>query len=112
MDPEQQNKLEKDKRSRLIIFLALGLTGALIVGVIVYKAKGGEGGSSDSVSGAAMIPIWVAIFIPLIAIKKKKEKEGQKREPLTEQKKKFLLYALLFIGLMVLATILTLYFKT
>lgn len=110
MDPEQKDKLEKAKRAKLIIFLAFGLIGVLVIGTIVYKAKGGESGGG-SVSGAAMIPIWVAIFVPLMVAKKKKEKEGQKHEPLTERKKKFLLYALLFVGLMVLATFLTIYFK-
>jgi hypothetical protein len=109
---EQHNKEKQLKQKRAFLIIMVGLVILGVLGTILFKFKGGkaDGGGGGS-STAALIPIWVAVFVPLMAAKKKKE--GQQKTDLNNKRgKKFLLYAALFVGLMVLATILTWYFKT
>ena len=67
------NNEEGLKRKNKIIFLVFG--SLLLAGVVAYFIVGNSSGSDgdrDS-SMASMIPIWVAVFIPIMANKKNKQ---------------------------------------
>jgi len=75
--PQHKDRLEKTKRVKLIWLVFIGLlVFGLMVGFYFYE-KFQEGGSSSGVSGSdnnsffPLIPIWVAIFVPILANKKK-----------------------------------------
>ncbi len=97
---QEQQKTPKQKR---IVFIILTI--ALIIGVVVTiiakKTSNASGASEDSDSWSAiyMIPIWVAVFIPIISQKKKNKLQNQAKDPL--QKKQLFL---LIIGMLLLVT--------
>ena len=101
-------KTNKEPLSDLAKKKIMILVGLLIVGiglaVFIYINKSGSGtGKSDSsgASIASFIPIWIAIFIPIIVAQKKNKKELSKN-------RKMLLMAL--VGLTVLLVLGTIIF--
>jgi flagellar basal body-associated protein FliL len=80
----------------LVFILALGFTIALFL-----KKQGidtGSRGDDDGVSFASMIPIWVAVFVPIMASKKKQQKK------LSDKQKRAMYIIIALTGLLVLAT--------
>ncbi len=101
---------EKDKIfvKKMKILLVIGLTAFLLAGIfffIITDKPGHSSGSSDddSTSMAFFIPIWTAIFIPIIAAKRKKE---GKVMTTTKQKK----VLMIILGLTTLLVGLTVFF--
>ncbi|MFC1653252.1 hypothetical protein ACFL1M_00190 [Patescibacteria group bacterium] len=70
---ENKKIISKKKILLIIVSLQVILIGAA---VFLFKKNGGAGGGSSS---GSLVPIWVAVFIPIIATRKKKpsNKEGK-----------------------------------
>ena len=93
--------------SGLQIFLIFGV--GLVAGIVAYtffkNIKGGEDGDTNS-SIASMIPIWVAVFIPIMANKKNKKVSSKMS---SEQRRNFFI---IFFGIaLFVAAIIILFFK-
>ncbi len=59
----------------IVSVLIMSVLIGLIFGLATYLIKGGDSSSSSrATSSAALIPIWVAVFIPIIAARHKKGK--------------------------------------
>lgn len=71
------------------MLLVLGFTLMLVLGTVVFfiKDKSGSGGG-DSSSSSSLLPIWVAIFIPIIIAQNKNKK------PLNPKQQKLITYSL------------------
>lgn len=79
------------KRKKLVAILIGFLVAGFIV-FLVYGKKGSSSGDSDSL--ASMIPIWVAVFVPVLAANKQKKADIK----LSEKQKRIRLYFL--VGIM------------
>lgn len=81
----------------IVLILALGLTIYLVL-----QKTGVDTGSrgDDNNSSFTMIPIWIAVLIPIIAAKKKKNQEKE----LSDKQKRALFIIIALTGLLVLAT--------
>ena len=92
MEPEQV--LEKEQKvGKKIVLLVLGVLMLVVAGIYFFVRSMGSdsGGDSDSISTVSMIPIWTAVFVPIIAARKNDQAE---KEVLNAREKK-LVYALI-----------------
>jgi len=87
------------KLNKILLSATVGLVLLAVVVTMVFwkKGSGNGGGGDDDTSIAPFIPIWVAVFIPLFARRKK--------EPLTGGRKKIVIAALILTALLVLGTL-------
>jgi Ca2+/Na+ antiporter len=109
-----RNKDESLKRKNKITFVIAGFL--ILLGVIVFsftKAGGKDGDISGTIS--SMTPIWIAIFIPFMASKKKKDKAKAKedfdKEITPEQKRISVFMFIALIFLVILGITLLILFK-
>ncbi|PIR07322.1 MAG: hypothetical protein COV55_00265 [Candidatus Komeilibacteria bacterium CG11_big_fil_rev_8_21_14_0_20_36_20] len=96
--PEDKKETPNNQRRRLII-IAAGVI-LLVIGFIVFNEKRIQAGGKTDDSFFPLIPIWIAISIPLL-VQKKKNRENRKKELTALQKaaaKNFLI-VLLLLGL-------------
>lgn len=96
--------------SKTLKYILVGLVTLQVVALagtlIINKNKGESVSSSDSGSSfASMLPIWVAIFVPLFASKKKKK-------PTTEQEKVKMFLLLIGLAVLVLFGMLAFFFTS
>ena len=89
--------------------VVLGLVAAFIAGVIIFTFSQQKPGASDN-SVAVWVPIWLAVMIPIIAAKKK---QGAKctPQPMSGKERRLVYIILVFVGLMVLAAVATIFFN-
>jgi|GEM_PF-986555 hypothetical protein len=98
---------QKKNKKALIILITGAFIFAAIIGFSLFLVIKGRGlanesrGNSNS-SFASMIPIWVAVFIPIMAAKKKK---GQEQKKISLKQKRYLRILVILSVLLVLATI-------
>jgi len=107
-----QNYQPKHKYQKVA---AIILIIAIIIGVAItlfYKKLSGDNidsnNNSDGWATVSMIPIWIAIFIPIITQKKNKLKNGQKESDPLQKKNLFLL--VIAVLLLVIGVFLSAYF--
>ncbi|MBT3413297.1 MAG: hypothetical protein HOJ15_00445 [Candidatus Jacksonbacteria bacterium] len=110
--PSEEKNLEKKEisgKKKGLLILAVGLTVIAVIGTIVFvllNRKGGGGSGDDSGSSiATMIPIWAAVFIPIIASKNKDKNES------SSHKKAILIGAVGLTVLLVLGTVFFVFFR-
>lgn len=89
-----------NKKLFILLFFGVAFLVAFLVGFSVNKDNNSEGGQN-----VALIPIWTAIFVPLLAAKKKTKEE------MTNKDKEFRKLIILFIlGFFMAFGIILLYF--
>ena len=94
--------MENNKKwKKMLLWLAAGLFVLAVALTIYWKKSNGvdSGGDSDDSSFTSLIPIWVAIFIPLIASQSKKKSE------MTEGKRKLMIGLLIGVVVLVIITL-------
>ena len=87
------------QKTRIIFALITGLIFLIVLVTYIFTRSSTEKSSSSGTSPAAFIPIWVAVFIPLLASKKK----GKPKT--TPQQKRLLTMLVILTVLVVIGTI-------
>jgi len=102
---EDKKKELNVKNLKMILFGVVALQFIGIAATMVFlRSRGGSSGggdSSDSGSFVPFLPIWVAVFVPLLARRKKEQ---------TEEEKKKMLLGMLALAVLVLIGIVTFLF--
>lgn len=107
---EKQEPSAKQKK-----FVMIAMTVAIIFGaavtIISKKTKGGgSSDSSDEWAAVSMIPIWIAVFIPAMAAKKKKiQKKGETIVSKDQLKKKHIINLVIALLVLIIAVYVALY---
>jgi len=90
---KKENQLESltkkldSRKLKKILIIVVGLQ-FLIIGATLFfvlQNKGGGGGNSSDSSASSFIPflpVWIAVFIPILVLRKKEQTEGEKQRVL------------------------------
>jgi len=89
---------------KAMLLLALGVLVLAVLVTAIFLRGGSGGGDGSNTSFASMLPIWIAVFIPLIA------NRNQQKET-TPNQKKYLALAVGLTVLLVLGTIVFAFFR-
>jgi uncharacterized membrane protein YhaH (DUF805 family) len=77
-DSQQEKVSNKLKQPKYLLVALIGLQVILLTTTIfVLKSRAGTGGESNSTS-SSFLPIWIAVFIPIIATMRKRQTVVQK----------------------------------
>ncbi len=82
---------DKDLPGKRKLFI-IGLTLTIAVGILIFFLR--DKGDSSGNSSSSLLPIWIAVFIPLIASQKKK-KNNKKMSDKEKEIRKFLILLIL-----------------
>lgn len=100
-DLEKKKKPQQNNNGRIVIIIALVLL-ALggVIAFYVYSTVGEDGGGNGDSAMPAIpfILIWVAVFVPIFAVKTKK------KGPLSAEKKRILVFVIAGIVLLLALT--------
>jgi flagellar basal body-associated protein FliL len=72
---EQENKMKKILIALSVVLLVLGLAGLI---AFLLKDRKGSGSDDDSGSIVTFVPIWIGVWVPLLAASRKKRQELDK----------------------------------